>query len=94
MESLAEAALNQLGSEAFIALIAGAEAKVVMVVAVGDTLLKSGFNAGNIVREAAKICGGGGGGKPNFAQAGAKDVSKISEALAFIHSSLNSKALT
>lgn len=40
-----------------------------------------GAHAGNLVREVAKIAGGGGGGRPEFAQAGAKDVGKIAEAL-------------
>ncbi|UKI49861.1 MAG: DHHA1 domain-containing protein [Clostridium sp.] len=41
------------------------------------------YNAANLVREACKITGGGGGGKPTLAQAGAKDASKVS--LAFSH---------
>ncbi len=36
---------------------------------------------GKFIGEIAKICGGGGGGKPNLAQAGGKDASKIDEAL-------------
>ena len=47
-----------------------------------DGAVKAGAHAGNIVREAAKTAGGGGGGRPNMAQAGGKDVSKVSEALA------------
>ena len=39
-------------------------------------------SCGNIVKEAAKVTGGGGGGRPNMAQAGGKDVSKVKEALA------------
>ena len=41
----------------------------------------SPYNAENAVKEAAKICGGGGGGRPNIAQAGGRDASKIAEAL-------------
>ena len=40
-----------------------------------------GIHAGNIIREVAKIAGGGGGGRPDMAQAGAKDLTKIDEAL-------------
>ena len=39
------------------------------------------YNAGKIVKEVAMVTGGNGGGKPNMAMAGGKDVSKIQEAL-------------
>ncbi len=42
------------------------------------------YNASNMVKEATKITGGGGGGKPTLAQAGGKDPSKVNEALAHI----------
>ena len=41
-----------------------------------------GAHCGNIIKEAAKVCGGGGGGRPDMAQAGGKDVSKLADALA------------
>ena len=41
-----------------------------------------GAHSGNIVKAVAKLCGGGGGGRPDMAQAGAKDVSKVDAALA------------
>jgi len=44
------------------------------------------YNAGNAVKEAARICGGGGGGRPNLAQAGGKDLGKINEALDLVTS--------
>jgi len=44
-------------------------------------LWQKGIHAGNIIKEAAKVAGGGGGGRPDMAQAGGKDVSKIDEAL-------------
>ena len=43
---------------------------------------EKGAHCGNIIKEAAKVAGGGGGGRPDMAQAGGKDVSKLSEALA------------
>jgi alanyl-tRNA synthetase len=46
-----------------------------------DDAVKGGINAGQIVKNAASICGGGGGGKPNHAQAGGKDASKADEAM-------------
>ena len=42
---------------------------------------KGNYNASNIVKEATKITGGGGGGKPDLAQAGGKDPSKVKDAL-------------
>ncbi|MEM9191730.1 MAG: alanine--tRNA ligase [Myxococcota bacterium] len=44
------------------------------------------FNAGKIVRKAAQIVGGGGGGRADFAQAGGTDASKLSEAVQSIYS--------
>ena len=46
-----------------------------------DDAVKSGIHAGNLVKEAAALCGGGGGGRPNHAQAGGKDASKADVAL-------------
>ena len=48
----------------------------------GKSAIANGAHAGNIVREVAKVAGGSGGGKPDSAMAGGKDISKISDALA------------
>ena len=48
-------------------------------------------NAGNIVKQAAILCGGNGGGRPDFAQAGGKDVSKVDEVIKNIKESLGVK---
>ncbi|MFO7682460.1 MAG: alanine--tRNA ligase [Chloroflexota bacterium] len=58
------------------------EGKPVFIVTVSDDLVKRGLKAGDIVREVAKVVGGGGGGRPNMAQAGGRDAAKIPEALA------------
>ncbi|MGN6727055.1 MAG: alanine--tRNA ligase-related protein, partial [Tepidisphaeraceae bacterium] len=55
--------------------------KVSFVAAVSEDLIKKGLKAGDWVKEAAKITGGGGGGRPNLAQAGGKDASKVDDAL-------------
>ncbi len=55
----------------------------------GKDAVANGANAGNIVREVAKICGGNGGGRPDSAMAGAKDKSKIADALAEVENLLS-----
>jgi len=55
--------------------------KLLFVVSLGDDAVKIGLHAGKLINEIASICSGGGGGKPNFAQAGAKDIDKLSHAL-------------
>ena len=57
------------------------EGKLTFLAAMGEKAVKSGAHAGNIVREVAKIAGGNGGGKPDSAMAGGKDLSKVAEAL-------------
>ncbi len=44
-------------------------------------LTDKGLHAGNLIRDIAKITGGGGGGRPDMAQAGGKDLDKIDEAM-------------
>lgn len=55
--------------------------KVTFVVACGKDAISAGYKAGDLVKKAAVICGGNGGGRPDMAQAGGKDVTKIDEAL-------------
>ena len=57
--------------------------KLLFVVSLGSDLVRRGFHAGKIVNNIAVICTGGGGGKPNIAQAGAKNVDKIDEAFKY-----------
>ena len=54
--------------------------------AVTPDLVARGYNAGDIVREVAKVTGGGGGGKARFAQAGGKYKDKLDEALQLVRS--------
>jgi alanyl-tRNA synthetase len=64
-----------------IMLGAAEEEKVSFVAAVSDDLIARGLKAGDWVRETAKIAGGGGGGRPQMAQAGGKDPAKLNDAL-------------
>ena len=66
----------------FAAMLASVEdEKVMFVAAVSDDVIKRGLKAGDWVRETAAIAGGGGGGRPNLAQAGGKHPEKVTEAL-------------
>ncbi|NQU18060.1 MAG: alanine--tRNA ligase, partial [Candidatus Saganbacteria bacterium] len=64
-----------------ILLASSEEQKCFFLVLVTDDLVKKGFKAGDLVKIMAKVCGGGGGGRPNKAEAGGRDPSKIEEAL-------------
>lgn len=64
------------------------DAKVELLAMVSDSAMQKGAHAGNIIREVAKIAGGGGGGKPNMAQAGGKDPEKVDEALQKVYALL------
>jgi len=55
-----------------------------LVAAATPDLVARGVHAGNLVRDVAKLLGGGGGGRPDMAQAGGKDAAKLTEALATV----------
>ena len=54
----------------------------------GTQVVKGGLQAGKFIGGIAKICGGGGGGRPNIAQAGGKDATKLDDAVAAANSQL------
>lgn len=60
------------------------DGKPLIVATVTQDLIGRGVKAGDIVREVAKMVGGGGGGRPNMAQAGGRDPDKLPEALALV----------
>ncbi|HBG00444.1 MAG TPA: alanine--tRNA ligase [Firmicutes bacterium] len=65
-----------------ILLASRSEEKVLLLSMVSKSLTQAGLHAGNVVKEAAKLCGGGGGGRPDMAQAGGRLPQKLPEALA------------
>ncbi|MEN6351054.1 MAG: alanine--tRNA ligase, partial [Syntrophomonas sp.] len=77
----AEMLRDKLG-KAVVLLGAVSGDRVSLVCFVSKDLVSRGLHAGKIVGEAAKAAGGGGGGRPDMAQAGARDASKLQEALA------------
>lgn len=64
-----------------VVLASESGAKVTWAVKASKSAVEKGAHAGNIVKALAQMTGGGGGGRPDFAQAGGKDASKIDEAL-------------
>jgi len=60
------------------------EDKVTIVAACGKGAVENGVKAGELIREIAKLCGGSGGGKPDFAMGGGKDPQKLRDALAAV----------
>lgn len=72
---------KKAGSAAVVLGIASDDGKVMLLAGVTDDLIKKGLKAGDIVKEIAPIVGGGGGGRPNMAQAGGKNAAKLDEAL-------------
>ena len=65
----------------FIGATVSADKKPLLTLYISDDLVKHGYNAGKIIREAAKLIKGGGGGQPFFAQAGGKDPEGMSVAV-------------
>ncbi len=68
--------------EATVTIFYGSDAKTCkLMVMAGEIAVKKGVNAGNIVKEAAPVFGGGGGGRPSFAQGGGTKPEKLAEAV-------------
>lgn len=78
--------------DAVLVLGAAVEDKVNFVVAVPQADVKRGLHAGKLVKEIAALCGGGGGGRPDMAQAGGKDASKLGEALKLAETLVSAQA--
>jgi alanyl-tRNA synthetase len=83
LQTAAQQLQEQLGANAAVLLAGVAEpAKVALVAAFGPAVVKAGLQAGKFVGAVAKACGGGGGGRPNLAQAGGRDPGALPAALA------------
>ncbi|HPT17244.1 MAG TPA: DHHA1 domain-containing protein, partial [Kiritimatiellia bacterium] len=74
--------LRKQTPESVILLAAVADGKITFILNAGPAAQAKGIHAGKLVGAIAKIAGGGGGGKPDKAQAGGKDPAKLPEALA------------
>ncbi|QGG46718.1 alanine--tRNA ligase [Heliorestis convoluta] len=73
--------LKEKMPRAVLVLASVSEGKVNLLAVVTKDLIQQGLHAGQLIKETAKIVGGGGGGRPDMAQAGGKDPSKVTEAL-------------
>ncbi len=80
LRTLCDEVLNRLKS-GVVVLGSAMNGKVSLAVKASADWTARGVHAGNIVKEAAQVAGGGGGGRPDFAQAGGKDPAKLQDAL-------------
>ncbi|MBR1568446.1 MAG: alanine--tRNA ligase, partial [Lachnospiraceae bacterium] len=80
LRELGDQMKNQLG-EGVVVLAASMDGKVNLVVMATEEAVKKGAHAGNLIKAIAPCVGGGGGGRPNMAQAGGKNPAGIDEAL-------------
>jgi alanyl-tRNA synthetase len=83
LRNMADDIKQKLGS-AIIVLGSASEGKVNLIAAVTKDLIEKGYHAGKLIKEVASICGGGGGGRPDMAQAGGKNPEKLDEAIQFV----------
>ncbi len=85
LQRAAQVLIDQLGEDSAVVLGGlpdpGDKNKVIFVAAFGAQLVSNGLQAGKFIGEIAKLCGGGGGGRPNLAQAGGRDGSALDKAL-------------
>ena len=87
LKELVDRAAERL-RDGVVVLGGASDTRGAIVAKVVGTALARGAHAGNLAREAARIAGGGGGGRPEFAQAGVRDVARLPEALQSVPSLL------
>lgn len=80
LRNLSDDLKSKIGSGVVVLASAMGSDKVNLIVTVTDDIVKAGVHAGNIIKSAAPCVGGGGGGRPNMAQAGGKNPAGIEKA--------------
>lgn len=80
LRSLSDDLKSKIGSGVVVLASAMGSDKVNLIVTATDDIVKAGVHAGNIIKSAAPCVGGGGGGRPNMAQAGGKNPAGIEKA--------------
>ncbi|MBO4473438.1 MAG: alanine--tRNA ligase [Clostridiales bacterium] len=95
VENVEMGALRDLGDQlkeklgdGVVALLSAVDGKANIVIMASDSAVKAGAHAGNLIKAVAPIVGGGGGGRPNMAQAGGKNPAGIDEALKAVKTEL------
>ena len=87
LRELGDSLKDKIG-DGVVALLSTVDGKVNIVVMATDSAVKAGAHAGNLIKAVAPIVGGGGGGRPNMAQAGGKNPAGIDDALAAVKAEL------
>ena len=87
LRDLGDSLKEKIG-DGVVALLSTCEGKANIVIMATDSAVKAGAHAGNLIKAVAPIVGGGGGGRPNMAQAGGKNPAAIDEALAAVKTEL------
>ena len=82
LRNLGDKLKDKLGEGVVILASSTAPDKVSLVAMVSEEAVRKGAHAGNLVKELAVLVGGGGGGRPNMAQAGGKNAAGIPDAIA------------
>lgn len=80
LRNLGDSIKGKIGS-GVVALASNKDGKVSFIVTATDDAVKAGIHSGNIIKNAAPLLGGGGGGRPDMAQAGGKNPEGIEKAL-------------
>ncbi len=93
LKTAAERLQQKLGESAVVLGSIPEPDKVSLVAAFSKGVNAKGLQAGKFIGGIAKICGGGGGGRPNLAQAGGRDPSKLAEALESARNQLRSELM-
>ena len=84
LRDTADGLRDKLGQDGVVVLASGLNDKVSIVAMAAKSVLAKGIHCGMLVKQAASVCGGGGGGRPDMAQAGGKETGKIDEMLKMV----------
>jgi alanyl-tRNA synthetase len=83
--------IKSRAGEAAVVLGGADDGRVALVASFSNGVVERGISAADVIREAAQVIGGGGGGRDNVAQAGGRDPSKLDEALATARQAIEAK---